>query len=690
MSSSLKGQVDEVVNSTPKPGIKLTVAIVAAPAEAQLINECLANLDQLPLPTHEFIMLDDATELPLQQQLSGEYVSFLRACDVPLPSHFERKIAALDQHPDIGLVYSRWLEIYGTEEDWPDPEFLFKAGVAVYPAGLTPYSYVGTRDEVVDLIPGNYIPLSSMILRRSVLEAIGTVKLELCGAYPGWELALTCCRHTKTSYISDPLLTVRQEKLTPTAAIQQKLAVWRRRLVEDGEAPTVSGRTWGLMRDRLQSDLGQLESADKGPAESWLHELEFMETQYLERLGQRFGRRTRYLPSPQPVTARATLPESDEGRPTVAADPAIVWCGPPFDPGDHGADLRGLVLASLASGLLTRVEPVLTPNTPVYLSDNQKKMFDDLNWRALPGNARVMQIWHGPTPYFSPDRQSAGIVGRAAFPMAGLSQEWIEWSDQLDFLWVPTDFSRDAFVRSGMSTDKVKVLPPCVDPEFFRENTPPVALNTGRTFNFLAFIEWTPLTSSAPPLSGWDVLIRAWARAFRTDDDVALVLVAHAHPSITLQEISEAVHRLMTEETGGQSVAPIQLQAGWPAHPSLPSLYAAANAYVQPSRAEAWGRQSIEAMASGLAVIGTRWGAHLDFMNDQNSFLLDCRLVESATSENEPHGWAEPSVEQLADLMREVREHQDATRQRGVVARAQVAGKLNPREIGSILQELCF
>ena len=55
----------------------------------------------------------------------------------------------------------------------------------------------------------------------------------------------------------------------------------------------------------------------------------------------------------------------------------------------------------------------------------------------------------------------------------------------------------------------------------------------------------------------------------------------------------------------------------------MPRLYAAADAYVMPSRGEGWGRPYMEAMAMGLPTIGSRWSGNLAFMHDGNAFLVD-------------------------------------------------------------------
>ena len=52
----------------------------------------------------------------------------------------------------------------------------------------------------------------------------------------------------------------------------------------------------------------------------------------------------------------------------------------------------------------------------------------------------------------------------------------------------------------------------------------------------------------------------------------------------------------------------------------LPSLYAAADAFVLPSRGEGWGRPVMEAMAMGLPTIATNWSGTTAFLGEATGY----------------------------------------------------------------------
>src|SRR5205823_1547928 len=86
------------------------------------------------------------------------------------------------------------------------------------------------------------------------------------------------------------------------------------------------------------------------------------------------------------------------------------------------------------------------------------------------------------------------------------------------------------------------------------------------------------------------------------------------------------------------------------------SLMHACDAYVSLHRAEGFGLTPAEAMSLGKPVIATRYSGNLDFMNDENSYLVSFELVPIPSDcDPYPEGglWAEPNVEEAARFMRQ-------------------------------------
>ncbi len=116
-------------------------------------------------------------------------------------------------------------------------------------------------------------------------------------------------------------------------------------------------------------------------------------------------------------------------------------------------------------------------------------------------------------------------------------------------------------------------------------------------------------------------------------------------------------------------------------------MIASADCYVSLHRSEGFGLTPAEAMCMGKPVIATRYGGNLEFMNDRNSWLVDCELVPIGPGQgalSRDGEWADPDVEQAAGYMREIFAEPSAR----ATARAQGArdmrGGILPRAAGRL------
>jgi D-inositol-3-phosphate glycosyltransferase len=147
------------------------------------------------------------------------------------------------------------------------------------------------------------------------------------------------------------------------------------------------------------------------------------------------------------------------------------------------------------------------------------------------------------------------------------------------------------------------------------------------------------------------LLIRAYARAREKFDRPAPLVVWGGFPGEWEGEHPHTVAR----ELGVQDV----FFSGWRGHDDLARGLAASDLMVAPSVDEPFGQVYLEAMASGLAVIATRSGGPLSFVN---------------TREDAPNGWlVEPDDEEaLAAAMVEAVNGDDERRRRADNAYEQI------------------
>ncbi len=119
------------------------------------------------------------------------------------------------------------------------------------------------------------------------------------------------------------------------------------------------------------------------------------------------------------------------------------------------------------------------------------------------------------------------------------------------------------------------------------------------------------------------------------------------------------------------------------------AMIAACDCYVSLHRSEGFGLTAAEAMLLGKPVIATRYGGNLEFMTEENSYLVDWEPVkvgEDAYPYPADGIWADPDLDQAAALMREVFENPDRARERGKRARHDVTARHAPGVAGAQME----
>jgi len=271
-------------------------------------------------------------------------------------------------------------------------------------------------------------------------------------------------------------------------------------------------------------------------------------------------------------------------------------------------------------------------------------------------------------------------VGWTMFETDRLPKGWAQSLDKLDEVWVPSEFNRKTFSVAGVDPSKLHVIPGSIDPGPYLGAEPLELPGKKATVTYLSVFQWVRR-------KGWDVLLKAWAMAFRPTEDVRLVLRCHPFGDTGLS--MRDIFRRSLSELGlrEEDMAPILLLEDFVAESDIPRLYAACDIFVLPSRGEGWGLPYLEAMASAKPCIATAWGASLEFLNEDNSWLIDprtpVRVGEAACAENpylDPdHLWADPDPVKVAEILRLTATTKDEYIAKANRSRSDAIAKWNPR-----------
>jgi len=354
--------------------------------------------------------------------------------------------------------------------------------------------------------------------------------------------------------------------------------------------------------------------------------------------------------------AKAPHPEAGSGL-------SVVWSGPLFNRSGHARQGREAVQGLDAAGVRVRIDPQVSETaflkeletTPELMARWDRLLApvakpEVLVCCDLPSDGKgevdvyaVARAKHVPT---------RAAVAWCTFETDRLPAAWLPKLQAMDEVWVPSTFNREGFVRAGLASERIQVMPEGIDPEPYRD-AQPYRLPETAGFSFLSVFQWSHR-------KGWEILLGAWAKAFTPQDDVQLVLRCSAFTKGARSIPEQAEAFLKSQGLSWEAMAPVLLLEDPLTDAQMPGLYAACDVFVLPTRGEGWGLPYLEAMAAGRPCIATRFGGQTDFLNESNAWLLDPgELVPpsaSALSENpflaKDHRWADPSVEELAARLR--------------------------------------
>jgi glycosyltransferase involved in cell wall biosynthesis/GT2 family glycosyltransferase/tetratricopeptide (TPR) repeat protein len=367
--------------------------------------------------------------------------------------------------------------------------------------------------------------------------------------------------------------------------------------------------------------------------------------------------------------------------PRVGGLPAIAWSSHFFEHGGYTEEALAAVEALDDAGLHVVTNAFTWDRMGTPLPPRKAQRLAVLMERDLPEG--FVHVAHIGANRFKRHPAAMRNIGRTMFETDGLPDDWRDQCNAMDEVWVPSEFNLRTFANAGVAPSKLHKVPETFDAELFHPGVAPLAVEGLDGFIFLSMFSWIGR-------KGWDILLRAWFEEFRARDDVTLLLktdTALAPPGTDcLREIEWFVRdQLNRDPRKGPRIVVHDRQLEMT---DVPRLYRTADAFVLASHGEGWGRPYMEAMAMGLPTIATRWSGNLEFMDDNNSYLVGYTLVD-APSDSWMRGqrWAEPSVSDLRRAMRRVYEHRTEAAATGARARSDVLVSCRPELVAEAVRE---
>lgn len=275
------------------------------------------------------------------------------------------------------------------------------------------------------------------------------------------------------------------------------------------------------------------------------------------------------------------------------------------------------------------------------------------------------------TPQFARDAGpeiflSRYTVGTWAWETEELPPALFGALDFVDEVWVPSEYSRDAVQKvtsKPVLTFHHPIAPPVITNSIIRSD-----LKLPEAYIFLFIFDYFSVARRKNP----EGLVAAFRQAFKPGEGPVLVV-----KTINADKRPDEARSL--QQAAGDREDVIIIDRYLPAEEKN-ALIGWCGCYVSLHRAEGFGLTLAEAMALGKPVIATGYSGNLEFMSDENSFLVKWHptIVGGDSNIYPATGrWAEPDLDDAARLMRHVFEHPKDARDRAERGRKDIEEKFS-------------
>lgn len=207
-------------------------------------------------------------------------------------------------------------------------------------------------------------------------------------------------------------------------------------------------------------------------------------------------------------------------------------------------------------------------------------------------------------------------------------------------------FFYDICIKNGIPAEKMQIVPHGVNANLFL-NAEPMVLKTQKKYKILLNIAQPHIRKN---LAG---TLEAFGLAFTKNDDVCFVIKVVDKKPESLFEISF-------------SEVFAKFKKKFPNHaeclilkdyiPNIESLYKSCDIFFHLSHAEAYHLPACESLISGMVVFSSRYGGALNYLNDDNSFLIDGKMVRAPReaqywTPSVYSGYFQPDLKQAAEKL---------------------------------------
>lgn len=234
-----------------------------------------------------------------------------------------------------------------------------------------------------------------------------------------------------------------------------------------------------------------------------------------------------------------------------------------------------------------------------------------------------------------------------------------------DEVWVPSENNKEIFRSNGVNK-KIHVVPLGIDELIYFSDLEgaydiskakslfgPCVESGIREFKVLSVIQWNIR-------KGYDAVLKAFVNAFASNDDVCLVIATPYGRDTVFNDLRKHLPREhdLPQILVYNEIVPVA---------QMPLFYRNFDCYIHMSRGEGFSLTQIEAAACGIPVISCCHSGMTEYLNEANSFVIECPETEKGSPELQnvcyfyQGQWfwkvGKPQIDQAVGYMKNIRDN---------------------------------
>jgi glycosyltransferase involved in cell wall biosynthesis/uncharacterized Rossmann fold enzyme len=366
----------------------------------------------------------------------------------------------------------------------------------------------------------------------------------------------------------------------------------------------------------------------------------------------------------------------------------VIWIGRLTGVSGYAYMARSYVDALRLSGisvLTIDINLLQVVGSPISASLHINKKSDSIEIKSNNQDINFLVVFND-TPE-KLDRVKIGgksrLVCSTMFETESIPFNWYQPLLGVDEIWVPSYFNKQTFSGAGIPKFTINSFPLCLNSELYSSEHSKFLLPGLKPFVFLNVV-------SNFNRKDIGLLLRSYFKSFKNSDNVSLIV--KLPPKLSPEVYDKYFYQAVLPEFDIES-------------PNLPhfvvlkerlseermrNLYNTCNAYISLERGKGWDLPAMEAMAMGKPSIGINWSANREFMNLDNSYLIEpigeTVFVEEDLAENlnlyAGHKWSSVNEDDVVKMMKRVYKAEEENQSKGKKAQDYIRKNFSRQIVG--------